>query len=254
MSGHSKWSTIKRKKGAEDAKRSKIFTRIAREISTAVRDGGGITDPNSNPRLRLAVDKAKAANMPKDNVQRAINKGAGVGDEGEIIESILYEGYGPNGVAVLVEVVTDNRNRSLAEVKHAFNRSGGALAQANAVQWQFAQKGYIQLSGEKPLSFDDVFMVAAEAGAEDVVEEEGAISIYTPREELFKVAQAVSEAGFPVMDTQLIWEAQNEVDLPADQAVQVMKLIEKLEELDDVDNVASNLNINEEALAAFDEA
>jgi YebC/PmpR family DNA-binding regulatory protein len=252
MSGHSKWSTIKRKKGAEDAKRSKLFTRIAREVTTAVREGGGITDPNANPRLRLAVDKAKAANMPKDNVQRAINKGAGIGDDGVTFEDIVYEGYAPNGVAVIVEVTTDNRNRSLAEVKHAFNKAGGSLATANAVQWQFDRQGFIQLSSETTVDFDEVFMVAAEAGADDVSDDDGTISIYTNREDLFKVAQALVEANLPVVDSQLIWVPQNEMELSPDQAVSVMRLLEKLEELDDVNNVASNLAMNEAVLAAFE--
>jgi YebC/PmpR family DNA-binding regulatory protein len=253
MSGHSKWSTIKRKKGAEDAKRSKIFTRIVREIITAVREGGNITDPDSNPRLRLAVDKAKAANMPKENIQRAINKGAGVGDDGVTYESIIYEGYGPNGVAILVEVFTDNKNRSLAEVKHAFNRAGGSLASAGSVQWQFNQKGFIQLSAEG-VDFDEVFMVAAEAGADDVTEEEGMINISTPREALFAVVQALTAAKYNVLESQLVWVAQNEVELSAEDSLSVLKLLSALEDLDDVDNVASNLNLSEAALAAFEGA
>jgi YebC/PmpR family DNA-binding regulatory protein len=252
MSGHSKWSTIKRKKGAEDAKRSKMFTRLAREIITAVREGGGITDPDSNPRLRLAVDKARGANMPKDNIQRAINKGGGVGEDGVSYEEIIYEGYAPHGVAVIIEVMTDNRNRSLAEIKHAFNKSGGSLAQANAVQWQFNQRGFIQLDGTA--NYDDVFLVAADAGAEDVVDEAGIISIYTTREDLYKVSQALVDAGYHIAESQLIWVPQNEMDLPPDQAVQVMKLLEQLEEMDDVQSVSSNLNMNEEALAAFETA
>jgi YebC/PmpR family DNA-binding regulatory protein len=252
MSGHSKWSTIKRKKGAEDAKRSKVFTRVVREIGAAVREGGG-ADIDSNPRLRLAVDKAKAANMPKDNIQRAINKGAGIGDDGQAFEEILYEGYGPSGVAVLVEVVTDNRNRSLAEIKHAFNKAGGSLAQANAVQWQFDQKGYIQLAGEK-LNFDDVFLVAADAGADDVVDEDGTINIYTAREDLFAVAQALVDGGFHVAESQLTWIPKNEVELNADDSLAVLKMIERLEELDDVDSVSSNLSLSDAAIAAFENA
>lgn len=252
MSGHSKWSTIKRKKGAEDAKRSKLFTRLVREIVSSVREGGG-PDADSNPRLRLAIDKARGANMPKDNIERAINKGAGVGDDGEVFEDIIYEGYAPGGVAVLVEVNTDNRNRSLAEVKHAFNKNGGSMASANAVQWQFDQKGFIQIS-HQGVQFDDVFLVAADAGAEDVVDEGTAINVYTVREDLFKVAQALQEGGFKVTDSQLIWIPQNEMDLGAEESVQVLRLLEHLEELDDVTNVASNLNITEAAIAAFESA
>ncbi len=251
MSGHSKWSTIKRKKGAEDAKRSKLFTRLTREIVTAVRQGGG-GDMEFNPRLRLAVDKAKAANMPKDNIERAIKKGTGEGDDGVIFEEIVYEGYGPNGVAILVEVTTDNKNRSLAEVKSAFNKSNGSLASAGAVQWQFDQKGFIQLAGEA--DFDEVFLVAAEAGAEDVVQEDGTINIYTAREDLFKVAQELQDNDYHIAESQLIWVPQNEIDLGPDDAVSVLKLLDKLEDLDDVTGVSSNLNLSDEALAAFESA
>lgn len=250
MSGHSKWSTIKRRKGAEDAKRSKLFTRVTREIVTAVREGGGITDIDSNPRLRIAVEKAKAVNMPKDNIQRAINKGAGVGDDGVSYEEIVYEGYAPHGVAVLVEALTDNKNRTLAEVKHTFTKGGGTLAQVGAVQWQFDQKGFIQLAGEN-LNFDDVFLVAADAGAEDVVDEDGTINIYTSREQLGAVTQALSDSGFQIAESQLTWIPQNEIELSPEESVQVMKLLERLEELDDVQSVSSNLSLNEAALAAF---
>ena len=253
MSGHSKWSTIKRRKGAEDAKRSKIFTRIAREITTAVKEGGGIGDPESNPRLRLAVDKARGSNMPKDAIQRAISRATGAGDDGIVLEETIYEGYGPGGVAILVETLSDNKNRTLAEVKHAFSRGGGSMGSAGTVQWQFTQKGFIQLSSENKVDFDEVFMVAAEAGADDVVDEEGTISIYTTRENLFTVAKALMDGGYQVADSQLIWEAQNETELAPDVAAQVLKLLEKLEELDDVQNVSSNLAINEAALAAFGE-
>ncbi len=253
MSGHSKWSTIKRKKGAEDAKRGKIFTRLVREIVSAVREGGGITDPNSNPRLRLAVDKAKGANMPKDNIERAINKGAGIGDDGVAFEEMVYEGYGPGGVAIIVDALTDNRNRTLAEVKHLFNRSGGSLATSNAVLWQFDQKGLIELNGDE-LDFDEVFMAAAEAGAEDIVQEEGVIVVYTARADLHTVETALTEAGIATEDSKLTWVPQNEIDLETSQALQIVSLIEKLEELDDVQNVSSNLNLSDETIAALAQA
>ncbi|MCL4875102.1 MAG: YebC/PmpR family DNA-binding transcriptional regulator [Anaerolineae bacterium] len=249
MSGHSKWSTIKRKKGAEDAKRSKIFTRVTKEIVTAIREGGG-GDPEFNPRLRLAIDKAKAANMPKDNIERAIKKGTGQGDDGVEFEEIIYEGYAPHGVAIIVEVLTDNRNRSLAEVKHAFNRNNGTMANTGAVLWQFEQKGFIQLGGSP--DFDEVFMVAADAGAEDVISEDDAVNIYTSRENLNEVAQALSQNGYEVTESQLIWVPKNEVELSADESVAVMKLIERLEELDDIQNVSSNLSLSEAAIAAFE--
>lgn len=251
MSGHSKWSTIKRKKGAEDAKRGKVFTRLAREVVSAVREGGG-PDPEFNPRLRLAVDRAKAANMPKDNIERAIKKGAGISDDGVQFEEITYEGYGPGGVAIIVDTLTDNRNRTLAEIKHAFNRSNGSLATSGAVLWQFNQKGYIALSNENA-EFDEVFMAAAEAGAEDVIEEEETIIVYTERADLHNVYSALMDTGYEIEESQLTWIPQNEVELDPQQAVQVVKLIEKLEELDDVQSVSSNLNLTEETIAALAE-
>jgi YebC/PmpR family DNA-binding regulatory protein len=245
MSGHSKWSTIKRKKGAEDAKRGKIFTRLAKEIAMAARSGGG--DPETNASLRLAIDKAKASNMPKDNIQRAMARGAGGGDDAAVLEEITYEGYAPNGVAVLVDVVTDNKNRTLAEVKHIFNKYGGSLASAGSVTWQFDQKGYISVSA-KNADFDEIFLVAAEAGAEDVELEDEEISIYTPREDAGTVADALREAGYRIEEFQLTWIAKNEISLSKEDTLKVMNVIEKLEDLDDVDNVSSNLEITDEAL------
>jgi YebC/PmpR family DNA-binding regulatory protein len=250
MSGHSKWATIKRKKGAEDAKRGKIFTRLARDIMVAAREGGG--DENANPRLKLAVQKAKANNMPKDNIERAIQRGTGGGD-GETLEEITYEGYGPDGVAYLVDVLTDNKNRALAEVKRVFNRAGGSLASAGSVAWQFEQKGYITLKGDK-LDFDEVFMTAAEAGADDVIDEDGTIVVYTPRELFAAVEQALTNAGYEIGDSELQWVAKNESDLPTEKAIQNMKLQDALEELDDVQSVASNLMITDDVIAALETA
>jgi YebC/PmpR family DNA-binding regulatory protein len=250
MSGHSKWATIKRKKGAEDAKRGKIFTRLARDIMVAALEGGG--DENANPKLKLAVQKAKANNMPKDNIERAIQRGTGGGD-GETLDEITYEGYGPDGVAYLVDVLTDNKNRALAEVKRVFNRAGGSLASAGSVAWQFEQKGYITLKGDK-LDFDEVFMTAAEAGADDVVDEDGTIVVYTPREMFGAVEQTLTNAGYEVDDSELQWVAKNESDLPTEKAVQNMKLQDALEELDDVQSVASNLMITDDVIAALETA
>jgi YebC/PmpR family DNA-binding regulatory protein len=251
MSGHSKWSTIKRKKGAEDAKRGKIFTRITREIIMAAREGG--PDPEMNAGLRLAMDKAKAANMPKDNIERAINKGAGIGDDAVQMEEVIYEAYGPHGVAMVIQVVTDNKNRTLADIQYIFNRNGGNLATSGAVTWQFDQKGYIAVKADGA-DFDEVFLVAAEAGADDVQEEDDIFAIYTPREELANIARMLEKSGYKVEERELIWMPQNEVDLETSQALQIMSLIEKLEDLDDVQNVASNLNINEEVAAALEAA
>ncbi len=248
MSGHSKWSTIKRKKGAEDAKRGKLFTKIAREITMAARQGG--PDPETNPPLRLAIDKARGANMPKDNIERAINRGAGIGDESVAMEEIIYEGYGPHGVALVINVVTDNRNRTLADVKYVLNRNNGNLATSGAVTWQFDQKGYVAVAAEDA-DFEEVFLIAADAGADDVQEEDDIFSVYTPREDLARVASALEEAGYKIEERELIWMPQNEIELPTDQALQVMSLIEKLEDLDDVQNVASNLSITDEIAAAL---
>jgi YebC/PmpR family DNA-binding regulatory protein len=242
MSGHNKWSTIKRKKGAEDAKRGKVFTRIAREIMMAAREGG--PDPDSNSALRLAIDKARASNMPKDNIERAINRGTGSGDDAVQMEEIVYEGYGPGGVALVVNCVTDNRNRTLADIKYVFNRSGGNMASAGSVTWQFDQKGYILIDAEGT-TYDDVFLVAADAGADDVQQDEDTLAVYTPREDLAVVARALEKAGCKVEERELIWMPQNEIELETAQALQVMNLIEKLEDLDDVQSVASNLNITD---------
>lgn len=247
MSGHSKWSTIKHKKGAEDAKRAKIFTRLARDIMVASREGGG--DEGSNPKLKLAIAKGRAANMPKDNIERAIKKGTGEIEGGEVVE-ITYEGYGPEGVAYIVEVMTDNKNRALAEVKFAFNKHTGSLATNGSVAWQFDQKGYLTIKGQA--DFDEVFMEAAEAGADDVVDEEGVIIVYTPRDAYGAVEQALTEAGYEFEDSELRWFPQNEVEIPTKKALQNMRLMEHLEASDDVQSVASNLSITDDVIAAFE--
>lgn len=250
MSGHSKWSTIKRKKGAEDAKRAKIFTRLGRDIMIAAREGGG--DENANPKLKLAVMKAKGANMPKENIERAIKKGTGE-IEGAQYEELTFEAYGLDGVAFIIEAMTDNKNRTLAEVKSTLNKLGGSLATSGSVSWQFAQRGTITLGGSG-LDFDEVFMAAAEAGADDVVEDEDGITVYTPREKLGTVEQALTEAGYTIEESEMVWEPKNETSLPVDRALSNMKIMERLEELDDVQSVASNLEITEELSAAFETA
>jgi YebC/PmpR family DNA-binding regulatory protein len=250
MSGHSKWSTIKRKKGATDAKRGKIFTRLARDIAMAAKDGGG--DENSNPRLKLAIASAKAENMPKDNIERAILRGTGKG-EGVEMEEMTFEGYGVEGVAFIIDTLSDNKNRTLAEVKRVFNRAGGAMASAGSVAWQFEQKGYIEVEGEG-LDFDEVFMTAAEAGADDVVDEDGTIVVSTPREQFGAVQLALADGGYTMTTRELRWVAKNETEVDAEKAAQNLRLMNELEELDDVQSVASNLMITDEALAAFETA
>ncbi|GIK29210.1 MAG: YebC/PmpR family DNA-binding transcriptional regulator [Chloroflexi bacterium] len=250
MSGHSKWSTIKRAKAAADAQRGKIFTRIARDIMLAARDGGG--DENANAKLKLAVVKARAANMPRDNIERAIKRGTGE-LEGVAMDEITYEGYGTDGIAFMIDVLTDNKNRSLADIKRVFNRAGGSLASAGSVAWQFTQTGYIKVAGTG-VDFDSLFMAAADAGAEDVVEDDGGFSVYTPREMLAIVEHALSEAGYTVDESELFWKPSNETELPVDRAVANLKLQEALEELDDVQSVASNLLVNDSVIAALETA
>lgn len=247
MSGHSKWSTIKHKKAATDAKRGKVFTRLAKEITVAAREGGG--DPAGNVRLRLAIDKARAGNMPKENIERAIKRGTGELEGGELFE-MMYEAYGPHGVGMLVEVVTDNRNRTIADVRHAINKYGGTMAEAGAVAWQFTRKGYITIT-DKVDDPDTLFMTAAEAGADDVEFDDDVTEIYVAAENLHAVRSALEDAGYKVDEATLIYEANNPIDLEAEQAVKVMNLVEMLEDLDDVDNVYTALNLTDEAVAAM---
>lgn len=250
MSGHSKWKTIKRAKNANDQQRGKVFTRIARDLTIAAREGGG--DEGSNAKLKLALLKARAANMPRENIERAIKKGTGE-LEGGAMDEITYEGYGSDGVAFMIDVLTDNKLRSLADVKRVLNRGGGSLASAGSVGWQFTQKGYIKVMAEG-VEFDDLFMAAADAGADDVVDEDGTFSVYTPRELLGAVEQALSAAGYKIDETELFWKPSNETELPVDRAIANMKILEALEELDDVQAVASNLQVNDAVLAALETA
>jgi YebC/PmpR family DNA-binding regulatory protein len=251
VSGHSKWSTIKRKKGALDAKRGKIFTRLGRDITVAAREGGG--NPDTNTRLRLAIDKARASNMPKDNIERAIARGAGGGDDGVVMEEVTYEGYGPHGIAILVDVLTDNKNRTLSQIRHAFNRGNGNLGAEGSVLWQFERKGYIEVDAAG-VDSDELFMIAADAGADDVVPGEETIEVYTPRETLSAVEAKLSENHYKVKDSSLTWIAKTETDLAASEGVAVMGLLEKLEELDDVQNVVSTLRITDEIADAYEMA
>jgi YebC/PmpR family DNA-binding regulatory protein len=248
MSGHSKWSTIKRKKGAEDAKRGKIFTRLAREIMLAARSGG---DPATNPTLRLAVGRAKSANMPKDNIERAIKKGTGELEGGQL-EEITYEAYGPHGIPVLIKCVTDNRNRTLADLRRVFNRQGGNMAEAGAVSWMFDTKGYITIerTDQDP---DELFMLAVDAGADDVEIGKDMFEIYTSADELHTVRGVLEQNNLTVEDAQLSQIPKNEVELGNQEAKQVLNLIELLEEIDDVDQVYSGLAISDSVLAELED-
>jgi len=249
MSGHSKWSTIKHKKAAADAKRGKVFTRLAKELTIAAREGGG--DAESNVRLRLAIDKAKAANMPKDNIERAIKRGTGE-LEGGALEEVVYEGYAPHGVGMLIEVVTDNRNRAVAEVRHVFNKHGGNMAEAGAVSWQFTRKGYISISEE--VDQDEVFLVAADAGADDVRFDDDVTEVYAEIEQLQVVRESLADGGYKLDEVSVIYDPKNSLELETNQALQVLKVVELMEDLDDVQNVYSTLEISEEAMVALEAA
>jgi YebC/PmpR family DNA-binding regulatory protein len=245
MSGHSKWSTIKRQKGVNDSKRSAMFTKVAREIAVAARAGGG--DPDANYRLRLAIDKARSINMPADNIKRSIEKATG-GGEAEQFEEIVYEGYGPGGVAVLVEAATDNRNRTAAEVRSIFAKTGGQLAGSGAVAWQFEARGLITVArdGTDP---DEVALTAIDAGAADVDTESDPIEIYTEPAELEAVRKALDAAGVEVDDAENAMVAKQTVSLDADHVRKALRMVELLEDLDDVQRVTTNVDIPEDILA-----
>jgi YebC/PmpR family DNA-binding regulatory protein len=249
MSGHSKWSTIKHKKAAEDAKRGKLFSKLTKEITIAAREKGG--DPEFNPRLRLAIEKAKEANMPKDNIERAIKRGTGE-MEGEELFEIVYEGYAPHGVGLIIEVVTDNRNRAVADLRHALTKYGGSMADAGSVLWQFERKGYVSVKGQ--YDQDELFLVAADAGAEDVQFENGLAEIYTGLDEFQTVRDTLEEAGYELDEATMAYEPKTPLSLDHRDAVQVMKVIEHLEDLDDVQNIYSALQITDEAIAAVEGA
>jgi YebC/PmpR family DNA-binding regulatory protein len=249
MSGHSKWSTIKRKKGAADAKRGAIFTRISKEIALAAREGGG--DPDVNFSLRLAIDKAKAANMPKDNIERAIKRGTGEDKDGADFEEVMYEGYAPHGVALMIETVTDNRNRAVADIRHALTRYGGSMGETGSVAWQFNRASYFAFSS-KGLDEDEIFMYAVEGGADDVTFDEETAEIVGPVEAFKTVGDQLRMAGIKIEDAGLRMVPTQELELNLDETLKVMKLIEGLEDLDDVQNVYSNLAISDEALVKLE--
>ncbi len=250
MSGHSKWATIKRKKGVADAKRGQVFTRLTREIVMAARESGG--DPDSNFRLRLAVEKARGQNMPKENIERAIKRGTGESKDGTVFEQVFYEGYAPNAVALMIECYTENRNRTVAEVRHILTKSGGTLGEAGSVGWQFKRSAYFTVSGSEK-DMDTIFDLAVMAGADDVNFEDGVIEIIGPVENFKTILDALRGGKFAVNDAELRMLPTNEMDLGVEDTLQVLKAVESLEELDDVQNVFHNLRISEEALASLAE-
>ncbi|NJD36841.1 MAG: YebC/PmpR family DNA-binding transcriptional regulator [Geobacter sp.] len=243
MSGHNKWSTIKHKKGAADAKRGKIFTKLIKEISVAAKLGGG--DPAANPRLRTAIDKAKAENMPKDNIERAIKKGTG-GMEGVVYEEIVYEGYGPGGVAVLVEVMTDNRNRSVSEVRSIFTKCNGNMGEAGCVAWMFDKKGLIII--DTSVDFDALFETALEAGADDVTEEDEQFEVTTEPSAFIEVREALEAKGFKPLSAEITMIPQTLVALEGKQAESMLKMMDRLEDCDDVQNVYANFDISSDEM------
>jgi YebC/PmpR family DNA-binding regulatory protein len=248
MSGHSKWSTIKHKKAATDAKRGKLFTRLTREVTLAAREGGG--DASTNFGLRLAVDKAKAANMPKDSIDRAIKRGTGE-LKGEDLTEVMYEGYAPHGVALLVQVLTDNKNRTVADVRRVLTRQGGTLAEAGAVAWQFDRKGYIAIAPDG-LDKDMVFETAVEAGADDVVFGEDLIEVYAELETFQAVRQALEDAAIQFETAELSMIPKTTMQLAEKETLQIMGIIDALEELDDTQQVYSNLGISDAVMAKYE--
>jgi len=246
MSGHSKWSTIKRQKGANDAKRGALFTKVTREIAVAARQGGG--DPEANYRLRLAIEKARAVNMPADNIKRTIDKATGGGDA-EQFEEIVYEGYGPGGVAVLVEAQTDNRNRTAAEVRSMFTKAGGQLAGSGAVAWQFEPRGLIAVAPDGQ-DADEVALAAIDAGAEDVdTDDPEAVEIFTSPSDLERIRAALEAAGVSIDSAESTMIAKQTVELDSTKARQALRLVEQLEDLDDVQRVTANFDIPEDVFA-----
>jgi len=245
MSGHSKWSTIKRAKGAADAKRGQLFTKLAREITVAARSG--LPDPDSNPRLRIAVQKARSESMPKDNIDRAIERAKG-GASGETLDEITYEGYGPGGIAFMVQAMTDNRNRTVSEVRAAFTRAGGSLGADGTVGWMFDSVGQIVvLPGE--MDPEEVALLAIDAGATEFETDEESVVVYTEPQDLHKVGEQLTAAGLEIDSSELIMKAKDPTTPETDVAVKVVRLVEKLEDLDDVQTVFTNMNLTDDVLA-----
>ncbi len=240
MAGHSKWANIKHKKAKEDAKRGKVFTRLIRELTVAARNGG--SDPDMNPRLRLAISKAQAANMPKDTLERAVKRGAGE-LEGQVLNEIRYEGYGPGGVAVMVDCLSDNKNRTVGEVRHAFTKCGGNLGTAGSVAFQFNEVGVLTYEeGDE----DAIMEAALEAGAEDVVAEDGIIEVITTPKAYTEVYDAMVEAGFEPSESEVTQRAENLAPVSKSEADQLMRLLDMLEELDDTQTVSTNADFPED--------
>ncbi|MFC2010971.1 YebC/PmpR family DNA-binding transcriptional regulator [Chloroflexota bacterium] len=249
MSGHSKWSSIKHQKGVTDARRGQLFTKLTREIIVAVRQGG--SSPETNVRLRLAVQKARDNNMPLDNIQRAIKRGSGELEGAQLVEMVL-EGYGPSGVAILVQALSDNRNRTLQEVRNIFSRGGGSLGESGCVAWLFDSKGLITIEANN-LDTEELTLQAIDAGAEDVVVENSYMEIYTKSEELELVRTALEQGNIPIASAELSMVPKTTLELEEKAALQTLKLLHKLEELDEVQHVSSNVNFSDSVLEKYQE-
>jgi len=247
MSGHNKWSKIKRQKGVEDAKKGQIYTKLTREIIMAAREGGG--ELETNFKLRLAVQKAREASMPKDNIERAIERGSG-GGEGAVLEELTLEGYGPSGTAILAQTLSDNRNRTVQEVRNVFTRQGGTMGSAGCVAWLFDNRGVITVDSTGK-NVDDVTLAAIDAGAEDVKEVDGTIEIYTKPTELELVKKGLEKNNIPIASAELSMIPKNMVEVEDKAAIQTLKLLDKLEELDDVQKVYSNVDFTDQQMEKY---
>ncbi len=248
MAGHSHWAQIKHKKAAKDAKRGKIFSKLVREIIVAVRQGG--PDPEMNPRLRLALEKAKQHNLPKDNIERAIKKATGADGGADAYEEVIYEGYGPGGVAFVIKTVTDNKNRTVNEIRHIFSKHGGNLATSGSVLWQFEEKGIIYIP-QDATDEDTLMEIALDAGADDLTTEAGQFVVYTSPRNFSAVKEAIEKAGIPISSAQVTMISKNTIHVEGDMARKVLKLYEALEEHDDVQEVYANFDIAAEELEAL---
>ncbi|MCS7298599.1 MAG: YebC/PmpR family DNA-binding transcriptional regulator [Spirochaetia bacterium] len=247
MSGHSKWANIKHRKSAQDAKRGQLFSKLAKEITVAAKIGGG--NPDNNVRLRVAIERAREANMPTDNIERAIKRGTGE-LEGVTYEEVLYEGYGPGGVAILVSVLTDNKNRTAAEMRKIFSKFGGSLGSSGSVSWIFEKKGYISVDASK-YSEDQILEISLESGAEDVKKEGDVISIYTPVEEFSNVLKALKDRGIEIKVSEISMIPKTTASVDDETAIKVLKLLEEIENNDDVQSVSSNLDASDSAFEKF---
>ena len=250
MSGHSKWSTIKHQKGAADAKRGVLFTKLSREISLAVRDGGG-ADPDMNFKLRLALDRAKSNNMPQDSISRAVKRGSGEGSDGESLEQVTYEGYGPGGGAILLQAVTTNRNRTASDVRSAFNRGGGNLGESGCVAWNFDLRGVVTVDIDDEEKAEELGLLAIDVGAEDLQIDEGVLEIYSPLESLQDVQKAVEAEGVAVRTAEMSMVPKTTIALGNKEAEQTLRLLDVLEELDDIQKAFTNADFPPEVLERY---